>query len=270
MTMIYFYGEGELALEEIASDIIDEKGTPDPDWKDRPRSFNNPANVAEARALLQEPHVRPLTDFVEKLRRDLNQPVPDFDPLGGGVNSRVLFLMEAPTGAGAGRGKVEKVGSEEGSGMVCPNNDDPTGPVDWQLKADAGIRRDLTVVWNACPYYVGTATKRRKPTMPEVTACKPHFLEFLKLLKEVRVVVTCGQTTRDFWQKIFGDVKDMFPTMTVIHTRSPHPLSVHQFKGARPALLRCYKKAAALADKPRPDKWQHYDRSTNELALRKF
>jgi hypothetical protein len=270
MTMIYFFDDLFDVLEEIALDIIDEMGTPDPDWKDRPRSFSNPANVEAARALLQEPHVRPLTDFVEKLRRDLDKPVPDIDPLGGGVNARVLFLMEAPSGAGAGRGKMGKVGSDEGSGMICPNNDDPTGPVDWQLKADADMRRNKTVVWNACPYYVGTATKRRKPTMPEVIACKSHFLEFMKLLKDVRVVLTCGQTTRDFWRKVFGDVKDMSPTMTVIHCRHPHPLSVNQFKGARPAILRCYKKAAELADKPRPDKWQHYDRSTIELALRKF
>ena len=61
--MIYYYGDNEKgiykepALKEIAEDIKDEEQMPDPDWKDRPRSFSNPANLAAARALLHEPHV---------------------------------------------------------------------------------------------------------------------------------------------------------------------------------------------------------------------
>ena len=63
ITMIYYYGDNEKgiykepALKEIAEDIKDEEQMPDPDWKDRPRSFSNPANLAAARALLHEPHV---------------------------------------------------------------------------------------------------------------------------------------------------------------------------------------------------------------------
>ena len=57
--MIYYYGDNEKgihkepALKEIAEDVKAEKETPDSDWKDRPRSFSNPANVAAARALSQ-------------------------------------------------------------------------------------------------------------------------------------------------------------------------------------------------------------------------
>merc|ERR1719261_1596343 len=122
--MIYYYADKELSVGGVvlAEDNKDEKHQeiPDPDWKDRPRSFSNPANVAAARALLQEPHVRPLTQYVARLRRDLKDAsVPDFDPCGGGVRARVLFVLEAPSGTGVGRGKEAKVDGGEGSGMIC-------------------------------------------------------------------------------------------------------------------------------------------------------
>jgi hypothetical protein len=271
--------------------------TPDADWKDRPRSFSNPANVTAARALLRKPHVLPLTNFVEQLRREFDPHVPDFDPIGGGVNSRVLFLMEAPSGNGVGRGSTK---AGVGSGMICPNNDDPTATIDWSLKADAGMPREFTLVWNACPCYVGTATKLRKPTMGDLKGVSPHLISLLKLLPHLKVIITLGAVPRDFWQKhVWGD-DDLQAKVraactngpvTVIHSRHPSPRSINQFKGARAALLACYTKyvllfyvlslpdgtelrtelshrAAELATQPRPATWQHFDRSTNELGGR--
>ena len=53
-----------------------------------------------------------------RLRRELTDAsVPDFDPCGGGVRARVLFLLEAPSGTGVGRGKEAKVKGSKGGAL---------------------------------------------------------------------------------------------------------------------------------------------------------
>jgi hypothetical protein len=46
--------------------------------------------------------------------------VPDFDPLDGGVNAQVLFLLEKPGPMAAEDGK------RAGSGFISRDNDDGT------------------------------------------------------------------------------------------------------------------------------------------------
>ena len=64
---------------------------------DAPRSLRDPDVRQRRRALLDRPHMKPLNEYVAKLRRDReNVEVPDFDPLDGGIDARVLFLFEKP------------------------------------------------------------------------------------------------------------------------------------------------------------------------------
>lgn len=65
-------------------------------------------------------HIAPLTEYVAKLRlRGLGE-VPDFDPLDGGIEARILFLLEKPGPMTAEGGK------RIGSGFISRNNDDST------------------------------------------------------------------------------------------------------------------------------------------------
>ncbi len=80
--------------------------------------------------------------------KSLKTPVPHFDPLDGGINARVLFLLEAP-GAKA-----------VASGFVSRNNPDETARNFFDLNMAAGIARRDTVCWNVVPWYIGTGTKR--------------------------------------------------------------------------------------------------------------
>lgn len=66
---------------------------------DRPRSMRDAAVRERRRAMLGDPHINPLTYYVAKLRQSGSNEVPDFDPLDGGVNARVLFLFEKPGSA---------------------------------------------------------------------------------------------------------------------------------------------------------------------------
>jgi hypothetical protein len=185
----------------------------DADWMDRPRSFANRANLAAARAL-DVARVRPLRAYVAALRETAKDAtLPDFDPLGGGVDSTVLFLMEAPSGnASVARG---------GSGFICPNNDDVTAVIDAELKEAAGLARDQVVVWNACPFYVGSATKIRKPTLKDMKPYATHLVSLLKLLPKLKVLVTLGAVPREFWAKqCFGD-DDLRSRIVEVRPRRP-------------------------------------------------
>ena len=48
--------------------------------------------------MLSLPHMLPLRDVVESLRNEMGPEygIPHFDPLDGGINAQVLFLLEAP------------------------------------------------------------------------------------------------------------------------------------------------------------------------------
>jgi hypothetical protein len=47
--------------------------------------------------MLNEPHIAPLADYVQRLR-DIHPAweFPNFDPLDGGTNAEILFLLEKP------------------------------------------------------------------------------------------------------------------------------------------------------------------------------
>lgn len=63
---------------------------------DTPRSLKSPAAIAARRAMLDRPHIVVLRDYAAALRPDGRGTVPEFDPLDGGTNARLLFLMEKP------------------------------------------------------------------------------------------------------------------------------------------------------------------------------
>jgi hypothetical protein len=46
--------------------------------------------------MLTLPHIAPLTAYAASLRLRGSVEVPEFDPLDGGTNARVLFLLEKP------------------------------------------------------------------------------------------------------------------------------------------------------------------------------
>ena len=62
--LVCLSGIGEGRGEPTLADI-------DEDWASRPRSFANKANILAARQRLQDPHVKPLTEWVAKLRKYL-------------------------------------------------------------------------------------------------------------------------------------------------------------------------------------------------------
>ncbi len=118
---------------------------------DNPRSLRDPEVCAARRAALGAPHILPLTPHVRDLReRSPAIEFPDFDPLDGGVEARLLFLMEKP----GPMTSAERDG-RQGSGFISRDNDDPTEQAIFTFMREAGIPRREIVLWNLIPGWSG-------------------------------------------------------------------------------------------------------------------
>jgi uracil-DNA glycosylase len=145
------------------------------DSDDYARSMRDPGLRERRRAML--PNIERLTDYVADLRRRNLGEVPDFDPCGGGIGARVLFLFEKP-----GPKAAE-------SGFISRNNDDSTAAAIFNFMQEAGIPRRLTVIWNLVPWWNGT----RKITPEEPLNGAACLEELIGLLPALCAVVMVGR-----------------------------------------------------------------------------
>ena len=195
---------------------------------DEPKSLSITA-VREARyEALRQPHIAPLTNFVERLRSHIGATyhVPYFDPLDGGVNAECLFLLEAP-GPNAVR-----------SGFVSRNNPDETAKNFFLLNQQAGIDRSRTVTWNIVPWYVGTGTKIRAVNGNDIKVALPSLQELLSLLRLLRVVVLVGRKAA----AARTTVVSLAPTVQIFETPHPSPMFVNRSPKNRDAILSVLKR----------------------------
>jgi hypothetical protein len=155
-----------------------------PTASDAPKSLRDPTAVAARRAMLPQSHMRPLTEYVTALRlANPDWEFPDFDPLDGGVEADMLFLLEKPGPMTSPRNK------RVGSGFISRDNDDPTAAATFQFMRIAGIDRCRTVLWNTVPGWNG----KRAITPHELAAGVDEVCNLLKLLPRVRTVVLVGR-----------------------------------------------------------------------------
>jgi hypothetical protein len=150
---------------------------------DAPRSLRDPEAREARRRLLTEPHVRPLTQYVEGLRARSPAEFPDFDPLDGGVEARLLFLMEKP----GPMTSAERDG-RQGSGFISRDNDDPTAQAIFTFMREAGIPRRETALWNLIPGWNG----ERRVTGQEKKEGVREALRLVQLLLNLKAVVLVG------------------------------------------------------------------------------
>lgn len=148
---------------------------------DYPRSLRDESVRMRRKAMLAEPHVAPLTAYAARLRSRGMGEVPEFDPLDGGINARALFLFEKP-----GPKTSEARG---GSGFVSRNNDDRTAEATFRFMQQAGIPRELTVIWNVVPWWNSTASLCED----ELTSGGACVQELIALLPKLRVAVLVGK-----------------------------------------------------------------------------
>ena len=104
-------------------------------FTDTPKLLADPAACAARSGQLHEPHIAPLTAFVETLRAQVGPHVsiPNFDPWDGGIDAEILYLLEAP-------GPKAVL-----SGFISRNNPDETAKNFFELNAEAKVPRKRTV-----------------------------------------------------------------------------------------------------------------------------
>lgn len=194
---------------------------------DAPKTLASNAERDARRLLLSEAHVQPLTELVNRIRaaKGSEYRIPYFDPLDGGINARVLFLLEAP-----GRKTAD-------SGFVSRNNPDETAKNFFLLNAEAGIDRRATTVWNAVPWYIGSGERIRPALKRDVTAAAPWLDELVGMMLQLEFVVFVGK------KPLYAEplVRKARPDLVCFSMPHPSPLFVNRLPANRQRILRVLK-----------------------------
>ena len=125
---------------------------------------------------LREPHVAPLTAFVEEVRATSGrEAVPYIDPAGGGVRAGRLLVLQSPVPRAVETGFVSL--------------DNPTGTAAnlRRLLAEAGIPRADTVLWNIVPWVLA-----RPPRLADIRDGALWLDRLMRLLPRLQAVVFLG------------------------------------------------------------------------------
>ncbi len=184
-----------------------------------PRGFKDPSLVAERHAMSQvEQSARPLNDYRTSLAARRHVHVPLFDPAEAGIDTKVLFLFEAP-------GPMTHAANKRpGSGFISVDNDDATAAAMWTARDQAQLH-DGVLCWNIVPWYLGAAS--RKPTREELEVGAEELVGLLDLLPVLELIVLSGLYAQAGWDRHVAPVLgDAAPA--TIETWHPSPLSLNQ------------------------------------------
>jgi uracil-DNA glycosylase len=193
------------------------------DATDQPKSLKYPVVRSRRLAMIEDDHIRPLTEFIRFIRREekLEEEVPYFDPLDGGVEARCLCILEAP-GARA-----------VASGFISRNNPDESAKNSFLLYQEAGIPRRDTVLWNIVPWYIGSGTRICSATMSDIEAGYGYLRQLFELLPRLTTVVLVGKKA----QKAEGRIRGIRRDLRIFRCPHPSPLFVNNKPGNRDLIL---------------------------------
>jgi hypothetical protein len=171
-----------------------------------PRTMRFPEVREARRAMLGLPHIKPLTDFVRRLRATYDAEFPDFDPADGGTKAEIIFLFEkpGPMTSSARQGR-------SGSGFISRDNDDPTAEATFNFMIQAGIPREKAVLWNLIPGWNGVVNV----TKDELRLGALEVENLLSLTPHAKSIVLVGRKAQRAEHLLQGHGLKIF--------RSPHP-----------------------------------------------
>ncbi|MCQ8184393.1 uracil-DNA glycosylase family protein [Parvularcula maris] len=109
--------------------------------------------------------------------------LPGFDPLGGGLGARLLILLEKPSGLA------------HENAVVSPDNGE-RNTVRLLLER-AGVPRTEVLIWNAVPWWNGTA----KVTAGERRLGADALRKLIVSMPNLRAAALAGRTAETVWQQ---------------------------------------------------------------------
>jgi hypothetical protein len=209
-----------------ASALPPQRGDEMPDIPTQPRSLRDEEARKRRHAMLEQPHILPLTRYVVNLRKRCKLPVPYFDPMDGGTNARVLFLLEKPGPKAAA------------SDFISRDNDDQTAANVFNFMEEAQIPRGKTVLWNAIPAWNDTLGFDCK----DVEEALPHLDRLIPELKALKAVVFVGKTAASVKFYVHGK----WPDVKRFSSPHPSPRNVNRRPLACAEIVAAWRKAAAV------------------------
>ncbi|MBA2642623.1 MAG: hypothetical protein H0U82_06840 [Actinobacteria bacterium] len=163
-----------------------------PKWKTE-RRLDDPAERASRSSprRLSEAHIAPLNQLVDEIRdSDVgDDSVPYVDPDCAGVNGRVLMLLRVPSRTAA-----------DNTGVISPDNPDPTADNFTWLRDMSELRREDLVYWNVVPWWIG-----KRNASVEAAKARSYLEHFLELVPGLEVVVCVGEDARKGWGVAFPE-----------------------------------------------------------------
>ncbi len=203
---------------------------------DSPRLFSSQLEIQKREKRIFSPNVVTLNTWVSELKTRLGSGaiIPWFDPDDGGVNAKILWLLEAP-----GPKSTRERG---GSGFISCNNNDQTAQNTWETRQEAGVDRRFVVHWNVIPYYIGTNTKIRAFNPSDIAAGGPLLLDLLDLLPHLKVVILGGEAAKKGWHEFAPK------TSKLISLECPHPspTNINTRPGNREKIIRAWREALSI------------------------
>ncbi|MFP4533707.1 MAG: uracil-DNA glycosylase [Desulfobacterales bacterium] len=127
-----------------------------------------------------------LERLVETIKKEKGAAfqIPNFDPLNGNENARILFLLEAP-----GKTAIKE-------GYVSLDVQDQTAKNFRQQLAEAEIDRSEIVIWNIVPWYIGREGKVIPPISTDVKEGLVYVDKLITILKNLEYIVLVGSSAR--------------------------------------------------------------------------
>lgn len=173
-----------------------------------PRRNADPAFCAEQLEHRYDPHIESVNRLVDELSDEVRW-MPYVSPLYGGTNARVLFLFQDPGPA---------TQASRGSGMLSPENDDPSAELFSRTLADAGLVYADVLTWNAYPWFI---PDQRPPSASMLTEGTVPLGRLLELLPGLRSVCLGGRKAADGWSRFAARRPTVARSLTVIESLHP-------------------------------------------------
>jgi len=159
------------------------------------------------------PHIAPFNALVDELRTEANRGwMPYIAPVYGGVKARVLSVLRDPG---------PKTQDDDGSGMLCCENDDDAAQYMSELLAAAGVPVAELVPWNAYPWYMHVRGTSKVPSAAQLDAGVEPLRRIIELMPDLRVVILHGGTAHDGWdrfEKRHQSIATQYRVLRTYHT----------------------------------------------------
>ncbi|MCU1372358.1 MAG: uracil-DNA glycosylase superfamily protein [Ilumatobacteraceae bacterium] len=195
-----------------------------------------PANIRERMQQAFDPPVTALNEWVVALRDDPRLPpdagrtIPFFDPRGGGVEAKVLFLMQDPS-------EVATF-----TGFISPDNNDRSANNATLACQEAGLEPRDRVHWNIFPWWVNITTggKPVDPSRPpqSYAAARPLAArllgEMLVMLPALQVLMLLGNEAQAGFERLGAQREFSGRGITVLRGPSTSPQSWNNIDRADP------------------------------------